>query len=221
MLSKLFGLRCHPQQRRRSGTVRTGRSLRFVPHLETLESRLVLSPVLCDDVFSFAVGTHTYKIPYSHNQALDVPNSDVTRVIVSVHGIGRDAVTTYGEVLAAAQGGGAGADRTSLIIAPQFLDESDIVTYSLPSDYMYWNLPWRDGAQSSSTSAHRRADKVSSFEVVDDLLKSIADSGNFPNLNTVIVSGTPREGSSFSTMRPPARWKIILPETSACRCATL
>jgi hypothetical protein len=54
---------------------------------------------------------------------------------------------------------------------------------------MYWNGPWCDGAQSSSTSAHRRADKVSSFEVVDDLLTCIADSGNFPNLATVIVSG--------------------------------
>src|SRR5262249_6974086 len=120
---------------------------------------------------------------------LDAPNADVTRVIIAVHGIERAAVFTYDDVLSAAKDGADGADSTSLIIAPQFLNESDIVTYNLPDDYMYWNGPWRDGAQSSSTSAHRRADKVSSFEVVDDLLTGIADSGNFPNLDTVIVSG--------------------------------
>src|SRR5262249_50562729 len=191
MLSKLFGLRRSPQPRHRSGTVRTGKSRRFVPQLETLESRLVLaSPALASDQFSFAVGTHTYKIPYEHNHALDVPNSDVTRVVLAVHGVERTAVTTYGEVLGAAQNGAAGARRTSLIIAPQFLNETDIGDNSLPSDYMYWNkASWKDGGQSSSTTANPRADTVSSFEVVDDLLKSVADSGKFPNLKTVIVSG--------------------------------
>jgi hypothetical protein len=162
---------------------------RFVPRFEIFEPRLALSPALCDDQFSFDVGANTYKIPYCHNYALDVPNPDVTRVIIAVHGIEREAVSTYNDVLTAAQDGAGGADATSLIIAPQFLNESDIVTYDLPSDYMYWNGPWRDGAQSSSTSAHHRADKVGSFEVVDDLLTCIADSGNFPNLTTVIVSG--------------------------------
>jgi hypothetical protein len=183
-LSKLFGRR-RPQQPHRAGTVRTSR--RFVPQFEMLETRVVLSPILCDDQFSFPVGTHTYKIPYCHNYRLDVPNPDVTRVVLAVHGIEREAVSTYNDVLTAAQA--AGADSSSLLIAPQFLDESDIVAYTLPNDYMYWNGPWRDGAQSSSTSAHRRPDKVSSFEVVDDLLTRVADSGNFPNLNTVIVSG--------------------------------
>src|SRR5262249_30759927 len=56
-------------------------------------------------------------------------------------------------------------------------------------DVLYWNSPWRDGARSSSTSAHPRADRVSSYTVLDALLSAIADSGNFPNLNTVVVSG--------------------------------
>jgi hypothetical protein len=186
-LSKLFGLGRRPGRPDRSGPFRPTKPRRFRPHCEVLESRLALSPVLCDDQFSFQVGTHTYKIPYSHNYPLDMSNCEVTRVIIAVHGIERTAVSTYDDALAAAQN--AGADGASLIIAPQFLNESDIVTYQLPGDYMYWNGPWRDGAQSSSTSAHPRPDKVSSFEVVDDLLTCIADSGNFPNLNTVVVSG--------------------------------
>jgi hypothetical protein len=161
----------------------------LVPRCEALEPRLALAPALCGDQFSFNVGTNTYKIPYCHNYPLDVPNPDVTRVVIAVHGIERTAVTTYDDVLAAARDGAGGADGTSLLIAPQFLNESDVAAYGLPGDYLYWNGPWRDGAQSSSTSAHRRADKVSSFQVLDDLLSRIADSGNFPNLQTVVVSG--------------------------------
>ena len=186
-LSKWFGLGRRHQRPHRSGPFRTVKPRRFRLHFEMLEPRVALSPVLCDDQFSFSVGDNTYKIPYCHNYALDVPNSDVTRVVIAVHGIERTAVSTYNDVLAAAQD--AGADGASLIIAPQFLNESDVATYGLPDDYMYWNGPWRDGAQSSSTSAHPRPDKVSSFEVVDDLVTRIADSGNFPNLNTVVVSG--------------------------------
>jgi hypothetical protein len=188
-LSTLFGLGRRQPRPHGFNRFRTVKPRRVVPQLEMLESRVALSKFLCGDQFSFAVGTNTYKIPYCHNYALDVPNPDVTRVIIAVHGIERTAVSTYHDVLTAAQDGAGGADRTSLIIAPQFLNESDIVTYKLPDDYMYWNGPWRDGAQSSSTSDHYRADKVSSFEVVDDLLTRIADSGNFPNLATVIVSG--------------------------------
>jgi hypothetical protein len=189
MLRSLFGLFDRHQRPNRYGPFRVVKPRRVVPSLETLESRVALSPVLCDDQFSFEVGTNTYKIPYCHNYALDVPNREVTRVIVAVHGLERTAVSTYNDVLSAAQDGAGGADRTALIIAPQFLNESDISAYDLPDDYMYWNGPWRDGAQSSSTSEHPRPDKVSSYEVVDDLLTRIADSGNFPHLDTVIVSG--------------------------------
>jgi hypothetical protein len=172
---------------RRPTTTHRPRAGFFRLRLETLEQRVALSGFLGDDVFAFDVGTHTWKIPYNHSQPLDVLNTDVTRVIVAVHGIERTAVSTYNDVLAAAQA--AGADGTTLIIAPQFLNESDITTYSLGNDYLYWNSPWRDGARSSSTTGHPRAARVSSFTVIDDLLTSIADSGNFPNLNTVIVSG--------------------------------
>jgi hypothetical protein len=138
-LRKLFGFRRRPRRTHRPGTARAGKPRRFVPQIEMLETRVALSPVLCDDQFSFGVGTNTYKIPYCHNYGLDVPNSDVTRVIIAVHGLERTAASTYNDVLAAARDGAAGADGTSLIIEPQFLNESDVVTYKLPGDYMYWN----------------------------------------------------------------------------------
>ena len=193
MLSKLFGLGRPRQRPHRSGTIQTGKSRRFVPQLETLETREVLSPALCDNSFAFLVGTNTYKIPYQSNYRLDEPNDDVTRVIVAVHGIDRTAKSTYDDVLNAGQNLAAGADRTSLIVAPQFLNESDIAAYQLGNDYMFWNNGlWRDGGQSSSTvgpHGHFRPDNVSSFEVVDELLNSIVDSHNFSHLDTVIVSG--------------------------------
>src|SRR5262249_55858103 len=94
-LSKVFGLGRRHQRPHRLGSIRTVKPRHLVPQCEMLEARVALSPVLCDDQFAFAVGTNTYRIPYCHNHALDVPNSDVTRVIIAVHGIERTAVSTY------------------------------------------------------------------------------------------------------------------------------
>jgi hypothetical protein len=141
---------------------------------------------ICDDWLSFTVGTHTYQIPYCHNFPIDEPNCDVTRVIVAIHGAQRTARTTYNDVLAAAQA--AGADQTSLIIAPQFLNQNDIAQYELPDDILFWtNNQWRLGDRSANMDP--RPARVSSYALVDELLNRIADCGNFPNLSTVIVSG--------------------------------
>jgi hypothetical protein len=156
------------------------------PRIETLEERVVPATA-CDDLFAFAVGTNTWKVPYCHNFDLDVANSDVTRVVIAVHGINRNATDYYSYALNAATADGV-ADRT-LIVAPQFVNEADITENNLGDDVLYWNAPWRDGARSSSTAQHPRADRVSSYEVLDDLLTHIADSGNFPHLDTVVVSG--------------------------------
>jgi hypothetical protein len=144
--------------------------------------------VVCPDLFAFTAGTHTWEVPYCHNFDLAVPNPAVTRVVVAIHGIDRNAVTYYDDALAAAEGDGVAGN--TLIVAPQFLNETDVTEHpSLPDDVLYWNSPWRDGARSSSTGAHPRADRVSSYAVLDALLSGIADSGNFPNLDTVVVSG--------------------------------
>src|SRR5262249_19725166 len=108
------------------------------------------------------------------------------RVIVAIHGAQRTAVTTYRDVMAAAQA--AGADQTSLIIAPQFLNQDDIAQYGLPDDILFWtNNQWRLGDRSANMTP--RPARVSSYALVDELLDRIADSENFPNLTTVIVAG--------------------------------
>jgi hypothetical protein len=141
---------------------------------------------LCDDRLSFTVGTHTYQIPYCHNFPIDMPNADVTRIIVAIHGAQRTAVTTYHDVMAAAKA--AGADQTSLIIAPQFVNQDDVAQYGLADDILFWtNNQWRLGDRSANSDP--RPANVSSYALVDELLSRIADSGNFCNLSTVIVSG--------------------------------
>src|SRR5262249_10046959 len=132
-LKRLFGLgRTH-----HACPIRTRKPRRIAPQVEALETRLALSPVLCDDQFSFQVGRNTYEIPYSHNFALDVQNPDITRVIIALHGVEREATSTFDDVLSAARS--AGADGSTLIIAPQFLNEADIVANDLASDFLYWN----------------------------------------------------------------------------------
>jgi hypothetical protein len=151
-----------------------------------LAGRSLAGDFICDDRLSFTVGSRVYQIPYCHNFPIDEPNGDVTRVIVAIHGAQRTAVTTYRDVMAAAQA--AGADQTSLIIAPQFLNQDDIAQYGLPDDILFWtNNQWRLGDRSANMTP--RPARVSSYALVDELLDRIADSENFPNLTTVIVAG--------------------------------
>jgi hypothetical protein len=107
----------------------------------------------------------------------------VTRVIVAIHGAQRTARTTYNDVMAAAQA--AGADKTSLIIAPQFVNQDDVAQYGLADDILFWNGNfWRLGDRSANSGA-----RISSFELVDTLLHRLDYAGNFRHLSTVIVSG--------------------------------
>jgi hypothetical protein len=151
---------------------------------------------ICPDRLSFTIGNGIYQIPYCANLPIDPdsPNYDVTRVIVAIHGANRTAVSTFNDVCTAAQA--AGADQTTLIIAPQFLEHTDVVHYHLGTEILFWtNNSWRDGDPSVNTDPQEV--HVSSFELVDTLLLGIADGRKFPNLSMVIVSGH-SAGGQFS-----------------------
>lgn len=134
-------------------------------------------PEICPDQFPLSSG---FKIPYCHNYPLDIPRPIVDRLVIAIHGAERQATITYDAVLAAAQT--AGEDATTLIIAPQFLNEQDT---GLPDDVLYWTGAfWRLGNNSVNGQP-----RVSSYEVLDIILSQIADSGNFPNIRNAIVAG--------------------------------
>ena len=134
-------------------------------------------PEICPDSFDVGGG---FRIPICRNYALEKTQPKVTRAVVAIHGAERRATETYAGVMAAAEE--AGEDSNTLIVAPQFLNETDS---GRQDDVLYWTgTAWRFGNRSVNGNP-----RLSSYEVLDAILITIAESGNFPNLATLVVAG--------------------------------
>jgi len=129
----------------------------------------------------------TVRVPYYANRAIETGYSDISRAVVVVHGAHRDADNAYNDVRAAAATAGT-AELTTLIVAPQFLTEGDIIAHDLPAEYLYWHCGgWKKGNLSLDWPDHPRPVRVSSFSVMDTLVERLAALN--PNLQTIVLAG--------------------------------
>ena len=111
---------------------------------------------------------------------LDVPNPAITRALVMVHGAARNPdhyfVTTTGA------GFLAGALDHTIIVAPRFGAGNDPLA---PGELLWPERgdSWRSGGMSPANAA------ISSFDVMDELLRRLANKATFPNLTQIVVAG--------------------------------
>jgi hypothetical protein len=111
---------------------------------------------------------------YASN-SLNSRNTAITRTVVVVHGSGLTADGYYDSVWSAA--GSAGVRSSTLVLAPRFSDSSS-------GGRCQWSSGWRDGNLSQNGSP-----RVSSYAVLDALIDHVATSGNWPNLQKIVVTG--------------------------------
>ena len=136
------------------------------------------------------------------SQPLTARNDKITRAVVIVHGGSRDANVNFTHVLAAAFIAGALDD--TVIVSPRFASNEE-------------NIP-RDASGGNSVAAARAAArdalapnelnwisqfggrhwnaggvavnaKVTSYEVIDEILRKLAGKDAFPNLKSIVVAG--------------------------------
>ena len=117
--------------------------------------------------------------------ALSKAEPAVTRALIIVHGLGRDADGYYASALAAAFAAHALDD--TIIIAPHFSSGEGRCKDTLASGEIGWhcqprNDTWRTGGESLGGG-------VTSFDVIDELLRKLNDRTIFPNLKTIVVAG--------------------------------
>ncbi len=110
------------------------------------------------------------------------PSPQIQRVVIVFHGSLRNAQTYLRSVERAAN---QSRQRSrTLLIAPQFLNEKDVVAHHLPDTILRWHgNDWMDGDQSLGTKP------ISSFVVIDHILKRLSDSKLFPNLTEIVIAG--------------------------------
>ena len=113
------------------------------------------------------------------------PQPDVTRAVIIFHGVVRNAdeyLRTAQRALAAA----GDAARTTLLVAPQFMTDQDIVAHKLADNVLHWGS--KQESWMAGEAAHGPA-AISSFEVIDAILAWLADRVIFPKLAQVVVAG--------------------------------
>ncbi|MDQ6829049.1 MAG: alpha/beta hydrolase [Gemmatimonadota bacterium] len=121
--------------------------------------------------------------------ALDVPNPAITRALVMVHGAGRNADHYFATSMAAAFL--AGALDNTIVIAPRYAAGSDKVE----ANEVVWperGDTWRSGGMAPANAT------ISSFDLVDEILRKLATKKTFPNLTKVVVAGH-SAGGQFAT----------------------
>jgi hypothetical protein len=112
-----------------------------------------------------------------------VPQPNVVRAVIVLHGRLRNADVYYKTLQQAREA--AGVDPAStLLIAPQFLATIDTNAFNEPADV----LSWRGDAWMAGDPA-ANAVPVASYAVLDAIVQRLADRRLFPALKSVVIAG--------------------------------
>lgn len=140
-----------------------------------------------ENPFTINVDGYRVSIPVYRNFPLDSINNEIERVIIVIHGSGRNAEYNYETI----SHGDIQVNRSPgkvLIIAPQFVTEDDIVEHELPDSVLFWSSGgWKKGNLSLSTTRHPRPVRVSSFAFVDSILERVIKF--FPEIRNIVIAG--------------------------------
>jgi pimeloyl-ACP methyl ester carboxylesterase len=113
---------------------------------------------------------------------LNVKNEKITRALIVIHGTNRDADNYFRSTLAAAFLADA-LDDTVLIV-PHITSAAASCKDTLAPDEVSWNCnSWRTGGPSVAN------DKLTTFDMVDEILRRLAKKDSFPNLKAIVVAG--------------------------------
>lgn len=124
-------------------------------------------------------------ISYAANFRPNKTDTSIRTLLVYIHGLHRNALSYFDYAMDAVRS--AGQKKTTLIIAPQYVNEEDP---GFGSDFLYWHKAgWKDGYASVPNDRKRQQASMSSYEVLDSLVTAVLGSGNFPNIAKVIIAG--------------------------------
>jgi hypothetical protein len=122
-------------------------------------------------------------IPIDTSVDLAIVHPEITRAAIVFHGKGRDAEGYYHALERAATEAGQSAEHT-ILLAPQFLREEDVAAHHLPNQVLRWHRgAWTAGLPATGPQA------LSTFDVLDALLRTLGNRTTFPNLNAIVLIG--------------------------------
>lgn len=125
--------------------------------------------------------------------SLDVKNEGITRALVVIHGGSRNAGSQFRNALAA--GFLAGVLEDTVVISPRFASNyGNRCRDTLATNELNWYCQWEPDDWRLGGAAVDN-DKITSFDVADEILRKLARKAAFPNLRTIVVAGHSGGGS--------------------------
>ncbi|MBY8928040.1 alpha/beta hydrolase [Pseudomonas sp. Wu6] len=110
------------------------------------------------------------------------PLPKVTRALIIVHGRLRNAQTYLQSGIDAAEHAGVGGN--TLVIAPQFLNQSDVKRNQLGDQVLQWKgNDWMAGDPSTGPG------HISSYAALDQIIKHLGNRTLFPALKEIVIAG--------------------------------
>jgi pimeloyl-ACP methyl ester carboxylesterase len=122
-------------------------------------------------------------VPVFSNGDWLAPTREVQRAVILIHGRLRNG-DTYFELAqrSCALAGGTAAD--TLLIVPQFLATADAEAHEVPSSTLHWDwTSWMGGENAEGPAP------ISSFDVLDAILHTLASREQFASLAEVVIAG--------------------------------
>ncbi len=125
----------------------------------------------------------TGRVPMYATSAWDLPRATVKRAVILIHGRLRNADAYY-NLARRARAAASGKTADTVLIVPQFLAAADIAAHRLPPENLHWDwISWMGGEPAQGPAP------ISSFEVLDAILRQLAQREKFPELCEVVIAG--------------------------------
>jgi pimeloyl-ACP methyl ester carboxylesterase len=122
-------------------------------------------------------------LPVFTSRDLSIPSPGITRAVIIVHGLARNA-DGYFRGAEAGRAAAGQSGQSAIVVAPQFLNEADAEARFLPPEILRWSgASWESGRPAQGPS------KASSFDVLDGLFQVFANPKLFPDLKLVVIAG--------------------------------
>ncbi len=149
----------------------------------TLPAHAQQTPDIVDGRMPIATQSGPAAMPVATSLDWSVPQPQVTRAVIMLHGLTRNAVQ-YAAHLRSARDTARAPEAAALLIVPQFLAEADVTAHALPPDTLRWDAyNWPEGAPALAPAP------LSSYDILDTILGRLADRARFPALRHVVLAG--------------------------------
>ena len=110
------------------------------------------------------------------------PAKNIERVLIIIHGRLRNAETYRQSAEHAAEQ--AGQSDNTLVLAPQFLNETDIASHPVPDSVLRWHgNDWMAGGLSTAPFT------LSSYAALDEIIARLGDRRQFPDVKQIVIAG--------------------------------